>query len=163
MTRLLTEETEVVAGTGVAAATEIGVEVAANKLAEYVRISHDRFHDISMTQTYMIIQHPISIYVKPTYFFLLEEMGARTGAAAKKGLASRVIDGGGGIDLIGGLRHEAFLNEGTDSRDVGVTEGGGLVEGAEDSRDDLLDVEGLDIRENVVDSFVWVSLVHKIS
>ena len=62
----------------------------------------------------------------------------------------RVIDGGCGVTRVG-LGHEAFLDEGTDGGDIGVTEGRGLTDGTEDRRENLLDVERLDVGEDGVD------------
>ena len=77
--------------------------------------------------------------------------GARTGAAGEEGTGlARVVNGRGcGVDLVGGLGDEPLLDEVIDGGDVGVTEGGGLTDGAEYGREDLLDVQRLDVGEDV--------------
>ena len=102
----------------------------------------------------MIFQHTVYWYVKiyNTLRLLIwrdrrQDRGSREEGTSLEG----VLHGGGGVDLIRRLRNEAFLNEGTDGGNVGVTKGRGLAKGAEAGGQDLLDVETLNAGQDVVD------------
>ena len=73
-----------------------------------------------------------------THILLIGSDGRQNQGGCEEGTGlARIVNGGCGVDLVGSLGDEAFLDEGTDGGDVGVTEGGGLIYGAEDGARDL--------------------------